>query len=514
MSRHMFEPGASLSTDSAMPLPVSSMAGCVVADLAGQRQVWLRDAALAGPAAVLAGSLGEAERVGLLERLVASEHIERALSDAGHVDGRNRALPGAATARVVFGLALFSGEGYDSVLAKIVPHLRGGTLLPGQCPSASALSQARERLGEEPLHAFFARQATHGLHWDGPGMRAFGLLVTAFDGTCLELPAQPALIEEFGCPTGAKRPQARLVTLVTCGDRRILDAQIGAYRTSEQELVDRLISALHQGTVNLADRNFFSMDRFLRAAGTGAHLVWRVKNGATSLPARVLKHLTDGSCLVRLRESDQMRARRRQDTGDPSAPRLPDTIARMVAFDVLVTDERGRTRTSHVRLLTTLLDHEKFPAKDLARLYAERWQVEITYLRLKTALRGHGTVLRAHSPRLIRQEVWAFLTVYNILCDLAADAAALDDIDPDEISFVAVLRLTRAGLGADLPCANCGHRTEHPRDTLTSAIAQTPRNRTQRSRTSPRTRAERKKGRTQKALYTITIVKSNLPKAD
>jgi hypothetical protein len=175
---------------------------------------------------------------------------------------------------------------------------------------------------------------------------------------------------------------------------------------------------------------------------------------------------------------------------------------------------RGKARTSRVRLLTTLLDHEAFPATTLAALYAERWQVEITYLRLKSTLRGDRAVLRGRSPDLAKQEIWALMTVYNILTGLAADAAALEGIDPDQISFVTVLRLTRAHLGADLPCTACGHRQDQPKQALTSTIAASPRNRTDRKRTSPRTSAERRTQRTRNATYTITITESNLPEAD
>jgi IS4 transposase len=108
-------------------------------------------------------------------------------------------------------------------------------------------------------------------------------------------------------------------------------------------------------------------------------------------------------------------------------------VARLVEFDVAVTDLRGRRRISRIRLLTTLLDHQAFPARELAKAYAQRWQVEITYLRIKKELRGPGTVLRGRSPELARQEIWAFLIVYNALCDLAAHVAALEGIDPDEI---------------------------------------------------------------------------------
>jgi len=342
------------------------------------------------------------------------------------------------------------------------------------------------------------------------------LLLTAFDGTTMALPAGDVLVEQFGRPTGGPRPLARIVTLVTCGDRRVRAAAIGSYHTSEQELTDRLDAYLAPGTLNLADRNFFSMDRWLRFTATGAHLAWRVQNGKHSLPARLIEQLPDGSHLVRLRESDNMRAKRRKDSGHRHAERLPDTVARLVEFDVAVTDLRGRRRTSRIRLLTTLLDHRSFPARELAKIYGERWQVEIAYLRLKQQLRGPGVVVRGRSPELARQEIWAFLIVYNALCDLAAQVAALEGIDPDEIAFVAVLRMTRARLDADTPCHHCGHRPSDQADplaALTSSIANHPRNRTGRSRTSPRTTEERRTSHTREAIYTITITESNLPKA-
>jgi len=501
-----------LFVDSASPLPISSTPGALGAG--GERVARLRDAALAGPGCAGAFRWEPGERAGLLAELISGGDLGRALSEAGHVDQRTRALPGEVSLALTLALALHGGEGYDSVLAKTMPRLHGGTLVPGAVPSAGALSQARARLGPAPLQALFTRQAGGRAAGAGPGSVWRGMVMTGFDGTCVELARADALLEEFGAPTGARRPQARVVTLVTLGEGRILSAAIGAYTVGEQELVDELAGALEPGTVNLADRNFFSMRRFLAFSATGAHLVWRVKNGVKSLPARVTARLPDGSYLVRLRESDGMLTKRRRDLGERSAPRLPESTARMIEFEVHVASCRGKTRTSRVRLLTTLLDHETFPAAEIAQLYAERWQVEITYLRLKSTLRGDRAVLRGRSPDLARQEIWALMAVYNILCALAADAAALEGVDPDEISFVTVLHLTRAHLGADLPCTNCGHREQQPRQALTSAIATRPRNRTSRTRTSPRTPAERRTQRTRNATYTITITESNLPETD
>jgi hypothetical protein len=68
------------------------------------------------------------------------------------------------------------------------------------------------------------------------------------------------------------------------------------------------------------------------------------------------------------------RTRRRRDTGNPHAERLPDTTARLVTFTILTETRSGRAKTTQLRALTTLLDHEAFPAREIAALYAERWQ--------------------------------------------------------------------------------------------------------------------------------------------
>jgi len=473
----------------------------------------LRDAALAGPGSGI-WPLAESGRGQVLADLAAPEAIGAALAAAWHLDVRVRLLPGRVTMRVLLGLCLFCSEGYDSVLARVLAVV--GPLGPASTvPTASALSAARARLGEAPVRALFEQAAAAGPA-PGIGSLVFGLVLTAFDGTTLELARAAELIEAFGVPTGALRPLARVVTLVSVGSRRVLAAAIGSFHTSEQELCDRLAGTLLPGTLNLADRNFYSMQRWLAFTATGAHLLWRVKNDDTKFSGRVLSTLSDGSMLVRLRESTWMHNKRRRDLGDSSAPRLADTVARLVEFDVKVTDATGRTRTSKIRVLTTLLDHETFPAEKICACYAERRQVEIAYLRIKKTLRGPGVRLRGTTPQLARQEIWALLTVYNAVCDLASAAAALEGIDPDEISFVAVLRIVRDHHTTPRAraCRHCGHQETITTPTLTSQITAATRNRTNRTRTSPRTPQERRTQHGSNATYTITIVTSTLPKAD
>ena len=477
----------------------------------GEGSRCLREAVLAGPASGV--SVEEGLRAGLLADLAGGNTVGEALTRAGHVDGRRRVLTGMVTVLTVLGLCLFRSEGYDSVLARVLPLLPG-VLTPGApVPTASALSQARTRLHGAALSALFAATAGAGNDAGVPGVTWLGLELTVFDGTVVDLAATPEIAAEFAIPSGGRFPQARLVTLASCGTRRVRAAAVDSCAVSEQALVDRLADALAPGTLNLADRNFFAMHRWIAFAATGAQLAWRVKNGAKSLPAKTIDALPDGSQLVRLRESDSMFYARRRATGDATLARLPDTIARLVEFTLTVTDGRGRTRTSRFRILTTLLDHHTYPARAIAAVYAERWQAEVVYYRLKVTLRGPGVRLRGQTPALARQEIWGLLVIYNALCDLATQTAVSLGVDPDEISFVAVLRLTRTHLSADTSCRNCGYRPADPLDTLVTAIAAHPRDRTGRQRASPRSKKQRRTEHTRDVSYTITIVTSNLPKA-
>ncbi len=118
----------------------------------------------------------------------------------------------------------------------------------------------------------------------------------------------------------------------------------------------------------------------------------------------------------------------------------------------------GRTRASQIRLLTTLLDPDLYPAGELAVLYQKRWIIEISFLHLKRTVRGTGRVLRGRSATLVRQEAWALLLAHNMIAALAARAAATAGLTPGQVTFTAVLSPTRAAITADTCCPHCHRR--------------------------------------------------------
>ncbi|MGH3231598.1 MAG: IS4 family transposase, partial [Streptosporangiaceae bacterium] len=321
--------------------------------------------------------LAELDRPGLLEELLAGGVVARALREAPTAHRYDRTLNAKMTVVCVLAACLFPGAGYDGVLATAfgLPGLR---VKPGtSVPAGSAFSQARRLLGEQAMKKIFELDAARSDAELGIEVLWKGLEVTAIDGTTMELARNDVLAEESGTPADRAKPLLRAVAHVRTATFRWIGAAVGGYHDGENTLADELEGTYGPGMLNLADRGFFSMDRWLRFSGTGAHLAWRVKNGAKSVPFKTIKTLPGGSELVMLHESDGMRARRRRGTGNPQAERLPDTVARLVTFTITARTRSGRVQTTLMRVLTTLLDHKTYPAAEIAALYAERWQIEV-----------------------------------------------------------------------------------------------------------------------------------------
>jgi hypothetical protein len=297
-----------------MPVAVRSTSG----DDAGPPEAGLAARVAAGPGLWEDEDwLADLRRESLPESLLAGGTIVAAAA-AEHGHKQERALNAEATALCLVTGALFPVLGYDSTLA-LVFSMPGLPVRPGTpVPTGPAYSKARARSGEPPAQAMFEADAARGDIPAGPDGTAFGLEITQIDGTTLELFNDPLLAEEFGVPSPGAKPLLRLVGLLHSGTRRWRAAVIGRYLDGENALADGLQDAFGPGQLNLADRGFFSMDRFIRFSGTGAHLAWRVKNGAKSVPFKTLDVLKDGSELVLLRESSRpCRTRSRGSSASP-----------------------------------------------------------------------------------------------------------------------------------------------------------------------------------------------------
>ena len=378
--------------------------------------------------------------LGVLTRTFPPGLVDEVIVAAGRGEQRSRLLPARLVVYYVLGLALFSESSYEEVMRNLVEGLawQSGWRQQWRMPSKSAIFQARQRLGSEPLEGLFDRGCVPLATEQTPGGFYRDWRLVAFDGTTLDVPDTDDNAIEFGRP-GASRgasafPQARLVAFAECGTHAMTGAAVGPYRESEQALTRRLLSHLGPGMLCLADRGFAGFPLFAAAQATGADLLWRARSNAV-LP--VLERFDDGSFRSEIVATEDKRTR-----------------ANVLSVRVIeyALDDPGRDDTpERYRLITTIADPEAAPADELAALYAERWEIETALDELKTHQRGARMVLRSKTPDGVRQEIYGHLCTHYAIRALMSTAADDQDLDPDRISFTRTLRAarrsTRAGLG-------------------------------------------------------------------
>ncbi|MEU6555354.1 IS4 family transposase [Streptomyces sp. NPDC046915] len=322
------------------------------------------------------------------------EMVDEALMATRAVQSRLRDLPSRVVIYLVLAACLFPEVGYPGAWRKLTDALAG---LPLAAPTASAPAQARRRVGSKLLRWLFDLLRGPAPTAHGPGARWRELLVVARDGTILTVPDAPAVLSEFtkqaGNHGGTGYPQIRLLALVACGTRTLIDAVFGPTTTGEITHAPRLLSSLRPGMILLADRNFAAQRLVTDIAATGAEALVRLKNGHR-MP--VLARYRDGSYLST----------------------LGDLRVRVVDCEITVTTTTGK-HTGLYRLATTLLDHQRHPAAELATPYHQRWEIETACLELKSAILG-GRVLRARTPEGIDQEIHALLVRPGQACAGAA----------------------------------------------------------------------------------------------
>jgi len=376
--------------------------------------------------------LSDLVSVGVLTRIFPAALVDGVIAELGRTEQRNRALPARVMAYFAIGMGLYSEGSYEDVLSQLTDGLSwaSGWQESFKPPSKSAIFQARERLGPEPLAALFARVAKPLAVPGTPGAWLAGRRLVAIDGSCLDVADTAVNAEHFGRPgvnKGEKSafPQARVLGLAECGTHAIFAATVGPLSRSEPVMAEALLAHLRPGMLLLADRGFTSYSLWRKAAATGADLLWRAKTG---LRPQYLQTLDDDSWLAAIRLSTDNNA-------EPITVRIID-----------YTIDDGRDNPEHYRLLTTILDPEAAPATELAAAYVQRWEIELTFDELKTHQRGPRTVLRSKSPELVLQEIWGHLCCHYAIRSLMVQAATHSGHDPDRLSFVAALRITRVSI--------------------------------------------------------------------
>ena len=330
-----------------------------------------------------------------------AQWVDEALEETGKATVRRRKLPASLVVWLVIGMALFR----DRAIHEVVSHLRlvlpsgGKSRASGDRKLApSAIPQARYRVGAAPMKVLFTRTAETWAMAAADEHRWRGLALFGMDGTVVRIQDTEANCDAFGLPaTGRARsgyPQARLVALMALRSHLLAGAAFGpckGKKTGEQTLARQLWPQVPERSLVIIDRGFLDYGLFYRLSHdedgqntSGKHWLVRAKKNLRWLP---LATLGKGDELIELTISSQARKK------DPGLPRK----MRARAIQYQVGDAPPQI------LLTSLTDAEQFPAKEIAALYHERWEIELGYDEIKTHMLERQESLRSKKPEGVRQ---------------------------------------------------------------------------------------------------------------
>jgi hypothetical protein len=372
--------------------------------------------------------------LGVIAKFFPADRVREVLNQTGRASVRERDLPAHVVVYYVIALALYMRSSYREVLRCLLEGVQW-LLDPSstvKVAGKSGISQARSRLGAEPLRRLYAaivvpiaERRTKGAwyrHWR----------LISLDGSTLDTADTAENEKAFGRPGSSRGssafPKLRFVALLENGTHVLWAAQMGSYATDELTLAKDVLPALRKGMLCLADRFFPSYKLWQAAAQTGADLLWRTRQNAH---LDVEQRLPDGSYLSRIYASTSDRRNRRNGI-----------VVRVI--DYRLKDVPGAEAI--YRLITTILDHTQAPAQELAALYHERWEIETALDELKTHLRGAQIVLRSKTPELVEQEFFGLLMAHFAVRGLMHEAALKADEDPDRLSFLHAVRVVQRRL--------------------------------------------------------------------
>lgn len=369
--------------------------------------------------------------LGVIAKFFPVDEVREVLKQTKRASVRERDLPAHVVVYYVIALALYMRSSYREVLRCLLEGVQW-LLDPSvavKVAGKSGISQARSRLGPEPLKQLYAASVAPiaERRTKGAWYREWRLI--SLDGSTLDTADTEENEGAFGRP-GASRgvsafPKIRFVALLENGTHVLWAARMSKYATDEITLAQDVVPALQKGMLCLADRFFPSYKLWQAAARTGADLLWRTRQNAR---LDVDQRLPDGSYLSRIYASTSDRRHQRKGI-----------VVRVI--DYRLKDVPGAEPI--YRLITTILDHTQAPAKELAALYHERWEIETALDELKTHLRGAQIVLRSKTPALVEQEFWGLLMAHYAIRGLMHEAALKADEDPDRLSFLHAVRVVQ-----------------------------------------------------------------------
>lgn len=312
--------------------------------------------------------------------------------------------------------------------------------------SNSAYVQARNRLPLSVLQksSQLVQQKTE--EWQGETGRWKGYIVRLLDGTTFTMPPEGDLAETYGQSSNQHGRnhwvKARAVAAFDLMSQTMVAIAEAAYDVGETALVYEVMEQdkLPYPLLYVGDAAFGIYRVLQSVVATDKDCLFRLS------ATRAKKLLKNNNLSIIQRSGSDHQVTWRPSRHDKVFLNLPcmGITGRLIHIRV----EQDGFRPFDVYLFTSC-DTEECSTADICELYGLRWQVEIDFRHIKTAMGMEFFAVK--SAVMFRKELAAGMLAYNLICAFMVKAALLDGILPARLSFKQCWRRVRDVLLKGVP---------------------------------------------------------------
>ena len=224
--------------------------------------------------------------------------------------------------------------------------------------------------------------------------------VVLVDGTKIIIPRTEETIEAYGLGSGstgdAYYPQIHAGGFFDLVTGTFADVNFNHGDPAERQIMLEDATSNQEETLYVGDAGYNGMAHVYLMTKTGHHLLMELKMGAL---AEQFRKTGKRSTIVEIKLT-------RSHLKNYSKDLVGTT------FKIRLIRTKGTSKLRSRILLTTLLDEKRFKWLDLAKMYLQRWRIELAFRHLKVTIRIEH--IRKSTLHRIRQLLWGAIILYNL----------------------------------------------------------------------------------------------------
>lgn len=343
---------------------------------------------------------------------------------------RSRIFPPVVTLSAFISQVLSSDHSCRDTVARVIAERssEGKATCSGD---NSPYCRARQRLPEELLKQLMQETGATVNEQSDPQWQWKGRPIKLVDGTTVSMPDTPENQQTYPQPDSQKQgvgfPIARLVGVISLATGALLDYAIGPYQgkeTGEHALLRMILDCFSSGDIMLGDRYYCTYFLIAMLQSMGVDAIFQ-------------QHAS--------RKSDFRRGQRlgiKDHLPTWTKPSRPDWMDEQTYLAMPQTLTVREIKSGGKVIVTTILDPKQATRKEIAKLYTQRWIVEVDLRSIKETLQMG--VLRCKTPAMVRKEITVHFIAYNLIRAVMALAAWRNGVSPRTISFKGTVQTLNA----------------------------------------------------------------------